>query len=157
MSLAAQALERLFSELATTEDGGEEIARPLIGAETPEEMAERLLRALAEQEVQCIGYAEQIKRFRSALDVHRRREDALRRALTEIAHGVGHAMRLPLGTISPTKTQGEVVIDDASLIPDEYLRSEPDKTKIRADLKVGVVIEGARLDEPKPSVTIRRK
>lgn len=42
-----------------------------------------------------------------------------------------------------------VVIDDASKLPAEYLRQpppEPDKRAILADIKQGVVIEGARVE-----------
>lgn len=49
------------------------------------------------------------------------------------------------------KTKGKVVVDDEALINEIYLRTkvthEVDKIKIFEDLKAGVVIEGARLEE----------
>ena len=49
------------------------------------------------------------------------------------------------------KTKQKVVIDDETKLHDLYLRTkvihEPDKTKIYDDLKSGVAIDGARLEE----------
>lgn len=49
------------------------------------------------------------------------------------------------------KTKPKVVIDDESKLHDLYLRTkvvhEPDKTKIYVDLKSGIHVEGAKLEE----------
>ena len=48
------------------------------------------------------------------------------------------------------KTKGKVVVDE-SLLHETYLRTkithEPDKTKIYEDLKAGIAVEGAKLEE----------
>ena len=65
----------------------------------------------------------------------------------------------PHGTVSIRAGTPSVVITDEGALPDQYLRVTvaPDKAAIMADLKQGVVIEGATLSNSLPSLTIRSK
>lgn len=66
---------------------------------------------------------------------------------------------LPHGTISISAGRPSLVITDETAIPAEYLRTTvaPDKAAILADLKEGVVIEGAEMSNAPPVLTIRSK
>lgn len=54
-------------------------------------------------------------------------------------------------TFKLQKTKGKVIVDDESLLHETYLRTTithaPDKTKIYDDLKAGIEVEGAKLEE----------
>ncbi|MDR3533988.1 MAG: siphovirus Gp157 family protein [Rhodopila sp.] len=65
----------------------------------------------------------------------------------------------PHGTVSIRAGTPSLVITDEAAIPPEYLRTTvtPDKAAILADLKQGVVIEGAMLSNGSPSLAIRSK
>lgn len=65
----------------------------------------------------------------------------------------------PHGTVSIRDGTPSVVITDETVLPPEYLRTTvaPDRAAILADLKQGVVIEGAMLSNGFPSIAIRSK
>ena len=62
-------------------------------------------------------------------------------------------------TASVRETPPSVVVNDLSLIPDEYVRvtRAPDKTALKEALKAGAVIPGADLGNGGSSLTVRFK
>lgn len=62
----------------------------------------------------------------------------------------------PLFSITLTKPQKVVVIDNETWLNEEYIRvkREVDKTKIKAALKEGAIIPGAHLEDGKPGIRI---
>jgi len=94
------------------------------------------------------------KRFESA-------KDAARATIQAIMEAIGSKKKvLPHGTISISAGRPSVVITDENAVPDEYTTPVPatrkvNKDALAADLKEGVVIEGACLSNARPVLTIR--
>lgn len=65
----------------------------------------------------------------------------------------------PFGTVSVKAGIPSVRVLDEEQVPEEYwretLKREVDRLKLRADLKQGVVIDGAELSNPMPVLAIR--
>jgi hypothetical protein len=126
---------------------------------TPEELVRRLVRAVVfaesrEDESKLLVAALQGRQRRYA-----NRAAWLRDELLEVMVALEwkkHAA--PYGTVSVRAGTLSVLILDEQALPDDYCRIErkADRAKILADLKQGVVIEGAQLTNGAPGITLRR-
>lgn len=131
-------------------------------AHAAEQGAIPLLHSILRSAVECSDQADAADaRAKSIME----RRDRYRRRVQELRSAAFAAMEvldmkrveLPDLTASIAAGQPSVVITNEAAIPSEYTRTktEPDKAKIGADLKVGVVIPGAELSNGLPSLRIR--
>lgn len=112
-----------------------------------EDMAEATAKRLDELELRCKRY--------------NKRAEALRETTLALMEAIGEKkVELADATVSVRAGRSKVVVTDETKLPAEYKRTKtetaPDKIKIGADLIEGVVIDGAMLSNPMPSLHIRK-
>ena len=149
------ARERMLAEDPDAADAGEPIG---IEAEDVDAILSRLL-AL---EQWTSAQANAVKEMIGDLDTRRHRfvkqkEHARATMLAMLTAMEEQKKVFPHGTISIRKGMPSVIITDETKLPDEYIRvkREPDKAALLADMKVGVVVEGAVLSNTPPSLTVK--
>ena len=142
---------------ATNEDG--EIDEDLIRDELEKLELER-----AEKIDNCIAYFKSRKAMGEALKAEKKSIEERQRAAERQAENMKRYIALCLqgekyeslaGKVSYRKTQS-VQYEDIMKIPEEYLKYTPsvDKTKIKEDIKAGVIVDGAWIEE-KTSTSIK--
>jgi hypothetical protein len=126
---------------------------------SPDELLRRIVRALVfaearQQEAKTLVGLLQARQRRYA-----NRAAWLREELLQVMVALERpSFAAPFGTVTLRAGVPSAVIIDEEALPDEYIRitRKPDGTKILADLKQGVVIEGAVLSNGTPSVALYR-
>jgi hypothetical protein len=89
-----------------------------------------------------------------------RRDEAMRGLMFKLLESAElKRLELPEATLSIANGRQKVVIVDESLLPEDCLRikTEPDKTAIKAKLDGFETVPGACLSNPEPHLTIRVK
>lgn len=134
----------------------------LLGAEAGgvEDILARLLRAAQHASDMADAATERMSQIKARADRYKRRSDQFRATAFAIMQAIERrSVELPELTATIRSGTQFAIITDETVLADEYVRVErrPDKAKILADLKVGVVIEGAELTNGIPSLAIRSK
>jgi hypothetical protein len=158
------AWERAHSRLATDQElaADEDAIRNAIGSDPgavhPDELIRRATRALAFAQLRA-GEADAL--IASATARKRRyigRAQALRTLIYDLMDVLSYPRFITVhGTISLKRTGSQsVLVTDEGQIPDGYFRTERtlDKRLLLADLKVGVVVDGAVLSNAAPTIVI---
>lgn len=165
---SAYKLEQAFSALQSAHariaqgEGYDADTGEIVDIEALQGDAEALLHATLRAAVHAKDMADaadaRAKAIMERRDRFRRRYDELRGAAFA-AMDVLELKRVQLPDLTATVAAGvaSVQITDESALPADYLRTTitPDKTKIGADLKQGVVIPGAELSNPMPQIRIK--
>lgn len=111
-----------------------------------------LIRHLDAESAAILEWAEHAKARAKAID---NRAQALRDYLAGALASVGVEQIKRPGIVIGWRKSSAVVIDDAAQIPAEYMRQkpppapEPDKKLIGDDIKLGVIVPGARVEQRK--------
>lgn len=111
-----------------------------------------LIRHLDAESAAIAEWAEQAKARAKAID---NRAQALRDYLAGALQSVGVEQIKRPGIVIGWRKSSAVVIDEAAQIPAEYMRvkpapaPEPDKKLIGDDIKLGVIVPGARVEQRK--------
>ena len=96
-----------------------------------------------------IAYAEALKKEKKSLETQQKRAEKQAEDLKDYISKRLDGQKFKTTKVSITfrKTPDAVNIVDESSIPDEYMRikKEPDKTLIKEDMKLGVIVPGAEL------------
>ncbi len=155
---AAKMLRSLLLELT---DDPETIRNTVEGETNLHDAIHGALIGLGEDEILLEGLKVYIKTLQERLSRidHRidRRKEALQKAM-ELAELP--KIEFPEGSISLRRVPEGLLVEDASKIPAQYWRQlEPvlDRTELKAHLKLGKSIEGARLDNGSTTISIRRR
>lgn len=102
----------------------------------------------------------EIKRLQQRKTQIKNKEDSLKEYLRMNMERTGISkISCPLFSITCAKGREVAVVDQTDELPDDYVSVktsiEPDKKKIKDDLKAGVDIPGARLERTKSSIRIK--
>jgi ribosomal 50S subunit-associated protein YjgA (DUF615 family) len=120
----------------------------------------RTLRAAVEAKHMAEAADDRAKQIQVRRDRFKRQAETLRGLGFAIMDAIGKP-KVTLPDLTATIRAGltSAVITDETTLPDEYFVTERrlDKAKVAADLKQGVVIEGAELSNGLPSLAIRSK
>ena len=139
----------------------ETLADTLEGLEgSIQDKAQNIVAVRSEMENTVTAIDTEIARLSARKTVIKNREVALRNYLkTNMQASEIKKIECPLFTITLAKGRDVVHIEHEDSLPDEYLNAKtvitPDKKQLLADLKKGVVIEGARLIKSDDSVRIK--
>jgi len=125
----------------------------------PDELLRRFVAAIAFAEAR----AAEAKAFAAGMtkrsERYTGRATAMRSELLEVMIALERSSfsGSPFGTASVKRGQQSAVVMDEQKLPADYWREkrEVDRLKLRADLKQGVVIDGAVLSNPMPVLAIR--
>ena len=158
------AWERAHSRLATDAElaTDENAIRDAIGSDPqavhPDELIRRAMRALAFAQLRAGEAAALIASATARKRRYLGRAQALRTLIFDLMDVLGHPKFITVhGTISLKRTGNpSVLVTDEGLIPEGYFHVERtlDKQLLLADLKVGVVVEGAVLSNAAPTIVI---
>ncbi len=101
-----------------------------------------------------------IKRLQDRKKALSNKRDSMREYLKRNMQQTGITnIKCPLFSITLAKGRDKVVIDDESLIPDDYVEvtvvEKPDKRMLLSDLKDGINIPGCRLEKGEESLRIK--
>lgn len=127
-----------------------------------DDMLARLIRAVVHSDGLIKLATSRIDDIKHRRERYENRSAGLRGTVLQLMEVTGRRA-LDLGDVTAYVRPGReaVVITDAALLPAEYVRTKtetmPDKVKIGADLREGVVIDGAMLSNPMPTLTIRTR
>ena len=147
--------------LANDEGGGiDELLGPEAG--DVKDILSRLLTAVQHAEAMADGAAEMITNIQARQKRYKARAEQFRGTIFAILDAIGERKaEFPHGTISIGKARDVALITDEAAVPDEYATEvttrKIDKAAVLADLKQGVVIEGATLTNGMPTLTIRSR
>lgn len=151
-----------YRELLSMDDvDPETLADTLEGLEgSIQDKAQNIVAVRSEMENTVTAIDAEIARLSARKAVIKNREVALRNYLkTNMQASEIPKIECPLFTITLAKGRDVVHIEHEDSLPDEYLNAKtvitPDKKQLLADLKKGVVIEGARLIKSDDSVRIK--
>lgn len=103
---------------------------------------------------------EEIKRLRILKDRQKKKNENLKTYIKQCMEVLKiDKIETPTGILSIRKSPASVEVYDESLLSEEYQRVktiiEPDKNKLKEDLKAGKEIQGARLVTDKTSLNIK--
>lgn len=134
----------------------------LLGSEEGDvrDVLARLLRAACMATLMANSAGEMANEIKARQDRYKRRADSMRGTAFAIMDALGERrLELPDLTASIRAGTPSVIITDEAALPAEYIRitKAPDKAAILADLKQGVVVEGAQLSNGIPSLAVRTK
>lgn len=122
----------------------------------------RLLRAAVECRDMAAMAEQRIGDLETRRDRFKVRYDVIRDMTLGLMQTMGETkLEFPDVAASIRAGRAAVIITDLAVVPPDYCRVKteivPDKIKIAADLKVGVVIDGAMLSNGGETLTIRTK
>jgi hypothetical protein len=128
----------------------------------PDELLRRIVRALNFAVLRKAEATELVGMMQAREMRYERRALALRTELFEVMVALNRqSFPAPEGTVSLRAGKESVLITDEDAIPDEYMITSttraPDRKAILADLREGVVIDGAALSNGAPSLVFRRQ
>ena len=159
------ALDLLHSEDEIDRETGEEMLANYFSAQgLVDQKVDACLHVASDLEAKAKFLTERAKqeaeRFKklaaaSANAAKRLKEESVK--ALDIAHPGQTKWELPEHKVSLRKAPPSVEVFDEDKLPDNYLRikSEPDKTAIKAALKAGEEVPGARLADPTTSIQVR--
>lgn len=119
-----------------------------------------LVRLVADSKVMELGTDLYLAELRSRRDRFERRGEALRELILKVMNTAQlKKAELPEATLSIRQGSQKVVIVDEAEIPPDYLRvkTEPDKTKIKAVLAMRMHVPGCALSNAEPVLAIHVK
>jgi hypothetical protein len=158
------AWERAHSRLATDAElaTDENAIRDAIGSDPqavhPDELIRRAMRALAFAQLRAGEAAALIASSTARRRRYVARAQALRTLIYDLMDVLGHPKFITVhGTITLKRTGSQsVLVTDEGLIPEGYFHTERtlDKQLLLADLKVGVVVDGAVLSNGAPTIMV---
>lgn len=132
----------------------------LIGPEEGDvrDVLARVLRAARHAEAMADAAKEQIADMKGRQDRYKRRSEQLRATGFAILDALGEA-RFETGDLTASIRAGvpSLILDETAELPDQYVRitRSPDRAAIIADLRQGVVIDGAVLSNGIATLSIR--
>jgi hypothetical protein len=121
---------------------------------------------IAQMELDAEAYDAKAAYLKEKMEVMRARSNTKRRVVDTLKSRIVQSMRA-LGmqkaetpnkvSMSVRKAKAPVIIEDESLVPDEFSRitRKPDKTAISQALQSGLVCDFAKLGEPQEYVVLR--
>ena len=158
------AWERARSRLATDPElaTDENAIRDAIGSDPqvvhPDELIRRAMRALTFAQLRAGEAAALIASATARKRRYVGRAQALRTLIYDLMDVLGHPRFITVhGTVTLKRTGNpSVLVTDEAQIPDGYFHTERtlDKQLLLADLKVGVVVDGAVLSNAAPTIVI---
>lgn len=163
LKIDVQALEQhiaaLIAEYPELAEDEQLRADMLEGESDIDAVLKRALETIATATEVLVGIKERSDELKKRKDRYERRIEALKALVFRVMRAANLAKReLPEATISIAKGVDSVVVDDPNALPQGYVRTktEPDKAAIKASLKAGEDIPGARLVTGEPSLRIAR-
>lgn len=151
------AIKRIYPEV---EDDVDLLAGMAEGSTELIPLLERLLDRTLDAQSHIGAVAERMENLTERRDRMSRKAEAYRAMILELMQASRQtSIVLPEATLSIAKGRATVVIEDASAVPQGFVRIErvPLKTDILAALKVGDQIPGARLEASPDYLTVRTK
>jgi len=146
------------------QDGGQEDAEALFEALAAEGLpAENYLIRLGHAIIEAERLAEDCHARMKVIEARRERATARAAAMREtmaFCMNLVGLRKFKSGEFTASLSEqkfGPTIIPDEAKVPDDYLiiRKYPDRTKIKDELKAGVVLDFAMLGNPKTTLTIR--
>lgn len=151
-----------FDELSRIEDLSPEVIRDTLAAlaGTVTDKLEASVKVIRSFDNRIDGIKAEMERFKKLLKSEQNSREQLASYIAECMELAElRSLKTPLFNITLAKGSAVAVIDNISDIPDEYISVitdiKPDKRKILAALKDGLVIEGAHLENSPNSLRIR--
>lgn len=137
----------------------EELRLDMIEAETEaNELFSSLLAIMIEADKSAVGLANYEKKFKERRARMEHRVEKLRELVFKIMQFAEiHKIELPEATLSIRNGTQQVLITDATKLPDDLCKIErsPKKTEIKEALKSGKEVPGAELSNGTPNLSIR--
>lgn len=147
-------------ELSADDEGMEIAIRDTLEGITGEfrEKAANLVKFTQNMDADIDSLDAEIKRLQARKKAMENKKQALRDYLRENMEYTGISkIECPLFTITCSKSAQAVAIDDEDALPERYVKTErkPKRAELKAALKAGEHIEGARLVPGKSSIRIK--
>jgi len=153
-------VERAIAAWQEAQAGGDDL--PPTNGETVDEVIDSLVQAIMANDAKAETVQQRRADLKIRADRFNRRSEELRHILADLM-GTLNQRQCELAEFTVSRTQGRdaVIITDPAKLPGKYVdvRTEffPSKARILADLREGVVIEGAELKPAGHHITIRTK
>lgn len=148
----------LKSEFPDLADDEELLKDTLEGETNFNEVMEKLVTQVREQDMMATAVAARINALRDRQTRHTMRMNFYRTLIFRLMQASGiNRHRTTEGNLSVGNAPEKVIITDESAIPDEFMRTtkEPNKTAIKDALKAGNDVSGATMSNGGLSLTIR--
>ena len=161
----------LYEITATMVEIDDELENGELDDQTHEDMMESLQYLLEQKSNSIIKYIYYLKNRQVAIknEIERltklkktteNKEKSIKGYITTILQKLKkRKIEFDIGGLSLRKSADSVVIEDATKIPNQYLRQkisvEPDKTKLKEALKSGEIISGCYLNKSKQSLIVK--
>lgn len=151
-------IKTLLAEYPQLNEDEELLKDTLEGSTRFNEVMERFLNALRENETLAEAISQRIGKLRERQTRLTHRAQFYRSLMHRLMDWAGiRSVALPEAKISVINSPEKVIVTDESAIPDAFMRivKEPNKTALKSALKSGSIIPGATLSNGGTTISVR--